>query len=149
MIEWLTENVWVVWIGLAVVLAVAEMMSMELVLLMFAIGAVAAAVVSGAGLPVWLSVLVFALVAVGLLYFARPPMVARLHQGPTLTTGHHALVGRTGVVTEPVGAHGGRIELAGEVWSARAEHQSELGVGSDVVVTRIDGATAVVTARTA
>ncbi|MGJ9412430.1 NfeD family protein [Aeromicrobium sp. CF4.19] len=147
MIEWLSENVWVVWIGLAVVLAVAEMMSMDLVLLMFALAALAAAVVSGFGGPLWLALLVFGAVAVGLLYFARPPMVARLHQGPTLTTGHHALVGRTALVAEPVGVHGGRVELAGEIWSARTEASTELPVGSEVVVTRIDGATAVVTSR--
>ncbi len=82
------------------------------------------------------------------LYFVRPPIVERLHAGPTLTTGHAALVGRTGVVLEPVDSRNGRIQLAGEVWSAKAatEHQT-FDTGTEVLVTRIDGATAVVTIK--
>ncbi len=147
MIEWMADNTWVVWIGIAVLLAIVEMLSLDLVFLMFALAALAGALVSGLGGPLWLAVLVFAAVGVGLLYFARPPMVARLHRGPTLTTGHHALVGRTALVAEPVDSYRGRIELAGEIWSARTEATSPLDVGAEVVVTRIDGATAVVSAR--
>ncbi|WP_375003686.1 NfeD family protein [Aeromicrobium sp. CTD01-1L150] len=147
MIEWMAENVWVVWIGIAVLLAIVEMLSLDLVFLMFALAALSAAVVSGLGGPLWLALLVFGVVALGLLYFARPPMVSRLHQGPTLTTGHHALVGRTAVVAEPVDSFGGRVELAGEIWSARTESSEPLVVGAEVVVTRIDGATAVVSSR--
>lgn len=147
MIEWMTENAWVTWVGVAVLLAVAELLSLDLVLLMFALGALAAAVASAAGLPFWAALVVFGAVTVGLLFFARPPMVARLHAGPTLTTGHHALVGRTGVVLEPVGRFGGRITLASEVWSARTDDDTELEPGAEVVVTRIDGATAVITPK--
>jgi membrane protein implicated in regulation of membrane protease activity len=147
LIEWMTENAWVTWVGVAVLLAVAELLSLDLVLLMFALGALAAAVASAAGLPFWVALVVFGAVTVGLLFFARPPMVARLHAGPTLTTGHHALVGRTGVVLEPVGRFGGRITLASEVWSARTDDDIELEPGAEVVVTRIDGATAVITPK--
>ena len=44
MIEWMTDNAWVTWVGIAVLLAVAELLSLDLVLLMFALGALAAAV---------------------------------------------------------------------------------------------------------
>ena len=149
MIEWLTENAWVTWVGIAVLLAVAELLSLALVLLMFALGALAAAVAAAAGLPFWVAMLVFGVVALGLLFFARPPMVARLHAGPTLTIGHHALVGRTGVVVEPVDRFQGRIDLASEVWSARTEGAGPLAPGTEVVVTRIDGATAVIAPKEA
>lgn len=147
MIEWIMDNAWVTWVGVAVLLSVAELLSLDLVLLMFGIGALAGAAASAAGLAFWVSLLVFGVVSVGLLFFARPPMVARLHAGPTLTTGHHALVGRTGVVLEPVGPFGGRISLASEVWSARTDGDAELEPGAEVVVTRIDGATAVITPK--
>jgi membrane protein implicated in regulation of membrane protease activity len=74
-------------------------------------------------------------------------MVARLHAGPTLTTGHEALVGKSAVVAEPVDKHGGRVKLSGEVWSARAESDESFETGTEVRVTRIDGATAVVTTK--
>lgn len=148
MIDWIRDHAAATWIGVAVVLALVEMMSLDLVLLMFAIGALAAAVTAGLGAPVWVAILVFALVSLGLLFFVRPPMVARLHAGPTLATGHQNLVGKTAVVAEPVDKHGGRVKLSGEVWSARAASETEsFETGTEVLVTRIDGATAVVTTK--
>ena len=147
MTEWIGENAWVVWIGIAVVLAVLELLSMDLVLLMFAVGAVAGGLLTALGAPFWLALLVAVVVSTALLWLARPPIVARLHQGPTLTTGHDALVGRTAVVTEPVGPYGGRVQLASETWSARTEGHLEIQPGTEVLVTRIDGATAVITAK--
>ncbi len=148
MIDWIADHAAATWIGLAVVLAIVEMMSLDLVLLMFALGALAGAITAGFGAPFWAAILVFALVSLGLLFFVRPPMVAKLHAGPTLSTGHQGLVGTSGVVSEPVDYRGGRIKLSGEVWSARAETDGQsFEAGAEVVVTRIDGATAVVTTK--
>ena len=148
MIDWIQDHPSATWLGIAVVLAVVEVFSLDLVLLMFALGAVAAAVATGFGAPLWLAILLFTIVSVAFVYFVRPPIVERLHAGPTLTSGHAALVGRTGVVLEPVDSRNGRIQLAGEVWSAKAatEHQT-FDTGTEVLVTRIDGATAVVTIK--
>ena len=121
MIDWLSDHAWVGWIGIAVLLSVVELMSLDLVLLMFAIGALGAAVVAGLGGPLWLAILVFAVVSVAFLFFVRPPLVQRLHAGPTLQTGHQNLVGRDALVIEPVDSHSGRIQLASEIWSARTD----------------------------
>lgn len=148
MIDWIQDHPAATWLGLAVVLAAVEVFSLDLVLLMFALGAVAAAIATGFGAPLWLAILVFTIVAVALLYFVRPPIVQRLHAGPTLTTGHAALVGRSAVVLEPVDKRNGRVQLSGEVWSARsAEEDQMFDTGTEVLVTRIDGATAVVTIK--
>jgi membrane protein implicated in regulation of membrane protease activity len=148
MIDWMQDHPAATWLGIAVILAVVEVFSLDLVLLMFALGAVAASIATGFGAPLWLAILVFTVVSVAFLYFVRPPIVERLHAGPTLTTGHEALVGRSALVLEPVDERNGRIQLAGEVWSARTagEHQS-FETGTEVLVTRIDGATAVVTTK--
>jgi len=146
MTDWMSDHAWETWIGLAVILALVELLSLDLVLLMFALGALAAAAAAALGAPVWVAVLVFAGVSLALLFFVRPSVVARLHAGPTLTSGHDALVGRSGVVDEPVDAHGGRIKLNGEIWSARAATDAAVfDIGTEVLVTKIDGATAVVT----
>lgn len=147
MIDWMQDHPAATWLGLAVVLAVVEIFSLDLVLLMFAFGAVGASIAAGFGAPLWLAILVFTIVSIAFLYFVRPPIVERLHAGPTLTTGHAALVGRSAVVLEPVDERNGRIQLAGEVWSARAEERQAFETGTEVLVTRIDGATAVVTIK--
>lgn len=146
--DMINENPWIVWVAIGVVLAVAELISLDLVLLMFALGALAAAVASALGAPLWGAILVVGLVSIALLFFVRPPMVRRLHNGPTLMSGHQALVGRVGIVVEPVAEFGGRIQLSGELWSARSATKAEhFEPGTEVLITAIDGATAVVTMK--
>ncbi len=147
MIDWLADHAWVTWVGIAVILAVVELMSLDLVLLMFAIGALGGAVAAGLGGPVWLTLLVFAVVSTAMLFLVRPPLVERLHAGPTLQTGHQNLVGLKALVIEPVDSRSGRVKLASEVWSARTEGEESFDTGTEVNVIRIDGATAVVTAK--
>jgi membrane protein implicated in regulation of membrane protease activity len=146
MIDWLSEHAWAAWLGLAVLLAVLELMHLGLVLVMFALGALGGAVVAGAGGPFWLALVVFVMVSLALLFLVRPPMLERLHAGPTLTVGHQNLVGREAVVVEPVGKHTGRVSLSNEIWSARTDGDT-IDTGAEVRVVRIDGATAVVTAK--
>lgn len=149
MTDWIRDHAWATWLGVAVVLAVVEMLSLDLVLLMFAIGALAAAAAAGLGAPIWVTLPVFAVVSLLLLFLVRPSVVAKLHAGPTLQTGHVNLVGATAVVVEPVDERNGRIQLRGELWSARSAQALAFDTGAEVVVTRIDGATAVVTSSTA
>jgi len=145
--DWIADNPWVIFLAVAVVLAIVEMMSLDLVLLMFAIGSGCAAIVSGVGGPLWLAIAVFAAVSLLLLFVARPPLVNKLHAGPTLVQGHDAQIGRTATVVESVDHHDGRIRLGGEIWSARAADRSaRFDPDVEVQVIRIDGATAVVAA---
>ena len=147
MIDWLADHAWVGWLGFAVVLSVVELMSLDLVLLMFALGALGAAVVAGLGGPLWLAIAVFVGVSLVLLFMVRPPLVERLHAGPTVETGHANLVGREAIVLEPVDKANGRVRLANELWSARAAGSETYDTGTEVNVVRIDGAIAVVTAK--
>ena len=63
MTDWIRDHAWAAWLGVAVVLAVVEMLSLDLVLLMFAIGALAAAAAAGLGAPVFVTVPLFAIVS--------------------------------------------------------------------------------------
>jgi membrane protein implicated in regulation of membrane protease activity len=146
--DWINDNGWAVWLAIALALVIVELVSLDLVLLMFGLGALAAAIGTALGIPVVLAIVVFAVASVALLFIVRPPLVERLHAGPTLTSGHDALVGRSAVVLEPVDQRQGRIQLGGELWSARSETGTDpIDTGTEVLVTRIDGATAVVTTK--
>lgn len=145
MTEWLGDHLWALWVAIAVVLAVAELVSLDLVLLMLAVGAGAGGLLAALGAPLAAQVPIALAVSVAMLGLVRPPIVHRLHGGPGITTGHAALVGRQGVVLEEVDSQGGRIKLAGEVWSARSfDPSAVMKPGDTVDVFEIDGATAVV-----
>lgn len=142
---------WVVWLGAAVLLAVVEVVAVNLVFLMLAGGALAASLTALLGGPVWAQVLVFAAVSVVLLVGVRPWALRHLRRSsPELETNVAAQIGRTAVVLLDVTAHAGRVKLAGEVWTARAaDPGAVLPTGSTVRVVRIEGATAVVEPATA
>lgn len=143
--DWLQEHSWQAWLVVSLVLAGAEIATLDFTLLMMAAGALAGCAAAAGGLNVYVQVLVAAIVAVSLLAFVRPNVARRLHAGPTVRTGPAALIGGTGLVLERVTEHAGRIKLDGEVWSARSlDEDVDIEPGSKVSVAEIDGATAVV-----
>lgn len=142
--EWIDQNAGLMWLAVAVVLAVAELLSLDFVLIMLAVGAFVAAATAGMGAPPWAAVLVFMGVSIALLALARPPLVNRLHRGPTLTTGFQNLIGHKALVLAAVDERHGRVQIGLEEWSARTDDEGTIAVGETVRVIQIDGATAVV-----
>jgi membrane protein implicated in regulation of membrane protease activity len=143
--EWIRENAWGVWLGLSMLLGVAELASLDLVLLMLAVGALAGMGAALLDLEVWVQVLSAVAASVAMLAFVRPSFVKRLHGGPDLQHGFAGLVGQEGFTVAEVSARGGQIKLAGEIWTARPYDESAvIPVGAKVQVFEIRGATAYV-----
>lgn len=137
---------WLWWLGGALVLAVVEILTLDLVLLMFVGGAVAGLVANALGADVVVQVLVFAVTSVVLLVTLRPWLLRHWRsRTPLVETNAAAHVGREATVVTEVGERHGRVKLVGEVWTARAESPGQtFPAGSTVQVVRIEGATAVV-----
>ncbi|MFF2216118.1 NfeD family protein [Streptomyces antibioticus] len=138
-------DAWVWWLvgaaGLGIPLVVTAMPEFG----MFAVGAVAGAIVAGLGFGAVAQVLVFIVVSVALIAVVRPIAARHSAQRPQLATGVDALRGKQAVVLERVDGSGGRIKLAGEIWSARAlDSDRTYEVGQAVDVVEIEGATAIV-----
>ena len=143
--EWFRDYDWAVWLGAAMALGVAELTSLDLVLLMLAAGCLVGAGVAGAGLPFVLQALAAAMASVAMLAVVRPSVVRRLHTGPELRQGHDALLGQEGFVLVEVNAQGGQVKLAGEVWTARPyDATAVIPPGAKVEGFEIRGATAYV-----
>lgn len=144
--EWLREHAWETWLGLAILLGVAEMFSLDLVLIMLAAGALVGMVAAVLDLHVALQVLAASAASVAALAVVRPSVVKRVHGGPELAQGHGKLLGRQGVVTAEVsGLAAGRIKLAGEEWTAEPyDDTTTIAAGETVEVMEIRGATAIV-----
>jgi membrane protein implicated in regulation of membrane protease activity len=139
---------WIVWLIVAGVLGVAELLTTTFALGIIAVAALVAAGVGGlhGGLPFQL--LAFVVAAGAGLGFVLP--VARRHvkQPPLLRTGTAALVGKSARVLEEVSVHGGRVRIGGEIWSARAYDETlVIPAGAAVDVMEIEGATALVYPR--
>ncbi|MFE5029600.1 NfeD family protein [Streptomyces sp. NPDC056656] len=138
-------DAWVWWLIGAAALGIPLLITAMPEFGMLSAGAVAGAVTAGLGGGMVMQVLVFAAVSVALIAVVRP-IAARHSAGrPVLATGIEALKGKQAVVVERVDGSGGRIKLAGEIWSARALDDSEsYEPGRQVDVVDIEGATAIV-----
>lgn len=137
---------WVIWLIAAGVLAGAELLTLDFVLLMLAGGALGGVAAAAVGLPVGLQLLAFVIVALGLLVFVRPIAKRQLTaRTPEQIDGAETYVGKVAVVTSRVDHMDGRIRFGADDWSAVSQARGEaFEVGSTVRVMQIRGAVAVV-----
>jgi membrane protein implicated in regulation of membrane protease activity len=138
----------VLWIVLAVALAIGEAFTATFLIIMFSAGALAAAGAAGLGAPFLLQVIVFAVVS-GLSVGALRPIIVK-HARSALETGDtpfgiEAIEGTHATVLEEVdGAHG-MIKIDGELWQARSFDGNEKYLpGERVRVVKVYGVTAIV-----
>jgi membrane protein implicated in regulation of membrane protease activity len=145
-VDWLADNAWLAWVGVAIVLAAIEAATVDLVFIMLTGGAFAGAFAAALGAPFGWQVAIAIVVSVLLLALVRPLMRRRFLQGQAhRTIGAASLVGRRARVVQAVTAVDGRIKLGGETWSARiAEGAPPCRPGDEVTVVALEGATAVV-----
>jgi membrane protein implicated in regulation of membrane protease activity len=140
---------WIVWLIIAAVLGVAEILTTTLAFGLIAVAAVVAAVVGAFHLDLGVQLAAFVVTAGAGLGFVRPIALRHLKQPPVLRTGTAALVGRSAIVLEEVNEHGGRVRIDGEVWTSRPYLDESLVIpaGTRVDVMQIKGATALVYPR--
>jgi membrane protein implicated in regulation of membrane protease activity len=137
---------WLLWLIAAGLFAAGEVVSLDLVLLMFAGGALGGMAIAFAGGATVLQLVAFIAVSGVLLALVRPLAQKHLTQGtPLQLDGVDTLIGRTARVTRDVDADGGRIRMGADEWTARSQHRGEnFAVGSTVRILQVDGATAIV-----
>ena len=135
---------WVLWTVIAVALALGELATPGLFFLgPVAVAAAVAGLVSLIGIAAWLQVLIFLVTAIASVGVLRPIARAHLSMPAATRTGTAALVGAKALVLQRVDAHGGRVRIGGEEWSARAYIDDQvLEPGMSVEVVQIEGETA-------
>ena len=142
---------WIGWIVLIALFLVIEMLTLDFTFLMLGIGGLAGLIADLFGAPLWVQVLIAAVVAVLLIFVLRPPLLHRLRRGEDPTPSNvAALIGMPGLVLSTVTTLGGLVKLEnGETWTARSLQDGEsFAPQTHVRVGRIDGATAFVSALT-
>jgi membrane protein implicated in regulation of membrane protease activity len=144
--DWLGENSWAIWVSLAFLLGIAEIISLDLVLIMLAVGALVAAGVAVVAPSLWwLQILVAAGVSVSMLLLLRPTLVAKVRSMPGYRSSADKMVGSSGVAVSQIDKSGGEIKVDGQSWTARP-YSSDVVIeqGTEIEVYEIDGVIAVV-----
>jgi len=141
---------WVVWLVAGLVLLALEAHTQAFYALFVAVGAFAAAIAAGIGVPVWADAVVFAGVAAGGAILVRPALksLSDRHQPARLSLpgASDSLVGQRALTIDAVGDehHPGHARLAGERWLAVTEEPEGLAPETPVMVIDVRGTTLVV-----
>ena len=138
----------IVWLVLLILFLGVEAGTVMLVSLWFALGALAALICSLAGGQLWLQAVLFFAVS-GLSILALWPIRKKFLLPKITKTNVDALIGAAGKVIQPIDNDNetGRIRLGGMDWAARSSNGQTIDVGAQVVVDKIEGVKAFVTAK--
>lgn len=137
------------WLGLIVLLIIIELATLGLTTIWFAGGAIAAFAASILGAELIVQIVVFLAVSILLLVFTRP-FAAKYINRNRVRTNVDSLPGQKAVVTQDIDnlAATGEARVAGKVWMARAESDSEkISSGSVVTILRVSGVKLIVTEK--
>ena len=130
----------VIWLVLLILFAVAEGISVGLVSIWFAAGALVALLSTFFTANIWIQIALFLLVSLITMVIVRP--LARKYVFPTVVpTNADRVIGHEAVVTEDIDNLSGKgVALVyGVAWTARSETGDPIPKGTIVLVKRIDG----------
>lgn len=135
------DNLLIMWIVLAVVFAVIEAVTFQIVTLWFAVGAVGAIIANVLGASSLIQLIVFVAVSILTLVIARP-YLKKFTKTKVQPTNADVCIGKQAVVTEEINntLGTGQAKIRGIVWTARSEDEGAV-IPKDTLVTvkRIEG----------
>lgn len=143
------DYMWIVWLILAVIFLVLEIMTVALISVWFVLGAIVAmiAALMGANLTVQISLmLVVSIIFLVLSYFVKKKYDIGTKFVPTNSD---ALIGQLGVVTQTIEnlENVGLVKIRGQIWSAESASDSViLEAEMKVIVEEIRGVKLIVSA---
>lgn len=142
--DWMGQHKWALWAALALLLASAEMLTLEFTLLMLAVGALAGGI-TAVIVPHLVAVqILVALVVSGVtLGFLRPTLLRRVRNAPGYRSSLQKLVGSEALVTRQVTAGGGgEVKVDGDIWQAvPVDPDMVIEPGEKVDIYEVDGTT--------
>ena len=137
---------WYVWLILAGIFFVAEIMTVGFLVFWLGIGALITMLVSFFTDNLVIQMTVF-VISSTILIIATKPLVKKLTQkDKTVVTNAFSIIGKKGIVTKEINPAlaVGQIKVQGQDWSAKCEEEQIIPKGSEVEVMKIDGVKAVV-----
>lgn len=137
---------WQIWLIIAGVCLVIEIMTVGFLIFWFAIGALFAMIVSlfTDNLIIQTSVFV---ISSGIMIFATKPFVKKfVNTKNTIQTNVYSTIGKIGIVTKDIDSiHSlGQVKVDGEVWSAVGINDMNIPQGTEVEIKEIKGVKAIV-----
>ena len=130
----------IVWGVIMVVMLIAEAVTVGLVTIWFALGALCALISSLLGAPVWLQAAWFVVISAATLILTRP-LAKKYVNGRSQPTNADRVIGQSCIVCERIDnlAGTGAVNVDGKVWTARSETGKVIEPGAVVTAKQIQG----------
>ncbi len=118
---------------------------LHLVTCWFAVGSLVAMIATLLGAPLWLQILLFIVISLGLL-IALWPLTKKLLTPTVTPTNVDSVIGTEGYIQDPVDNLNatGSVKLGGMIWTARSTSGENIPAGTLVKVDKIEGVKAFV-----
>ena len=135
----------IMWLLLIIVFVIIEALTVQMLCIWFAGGALVALVSSLFDMPVGFQVTAFAVCSAALLILTRP-VIKKMNRSPRTRTNADRIIDSVALVTEEINSLNaqGAVKVSGQIWSARAKGSSPIPVGTKVVVRSIEGVKVIV-----
>lgn len=138
------ENIWYIWLSLAVFFLIIESMTVEIISIYFTGGALVSMALSLFGVPLEWQILTFCVVSIILIIFTRP-IVARYLKRNESKTNVDTLIGDVATVTKEIlPDERGEVKIKGQYWLAVSANNDIIELGSKVSILAIEGAKLIV-----
>ncbi|UTC49697.1 NfeD family protein [Treponema sp. OMZ 855] len=132
------------WFGIAVICAVIEGMTLGLTTVWFSLSAVLMIFISMLHPPFYAQCILFALVALLLLFFTRPIALKFLHT-KRVKTNADSLIGKKALVLQTITEfEKGQVKINGMVWTAASTGGADIPTGDECIIEKIEGVTLIV-----
>ncbi len=133
------------WLAAFIVFAIGEAVTVGLVSIWFAVGALAALFATALGAGLWLQITVFLGVSALALALFKP-LSSKFLKPRVSATNADRVIGSAALVTETIDntQAKGQVKVNGQVWSARSAQDIVIPAGTDVKVLRIEGVKVIV-----
>lgn len=136
---------WQIWLIIAIIFFILEMMGPGFLLFWFGVGALITTFVSLFVDNIVIQIGIFT-VSSSLLLFCTRPFVNKVTKKDTTPTNVFSIIGKKGIVTKEINSNHsiGQIKVNEEIWSAKSLTDDIIPAGTEVTVLEVNGVKAIV-----
>ena len=136
---------WQIWIIIAGVCLIGEILTSGFLIFWLSIGALIAMVVSFFVDNIIVQTAVF-VISSAILIFATKPFVKKFAKTKDVKTNAFSIIGQNGIVTKDIDSINskGQVKIDGETWSAVGKNDMDIPKGTEIEVVEIKGVKAIV-----
>ena len=130
-----------IWLGITIIAAVIELITIDLVSIWFTIGGIGALIAYALGLSQTIQIVVLSIICI----FASRPLAKKYLKTQTVSTNYDRVIGQHGLVLKRIDADTrGEVKVLSTQWAASSLDNSTLEVGDYCEILAVEGAHLVV-----